>query len=197
MIATGPDRRRMPSRRSAAKARWPRTRPTDDFEAGGDTTARTRTCRSGRQAVAALVAPRLEDGPPRPGGHAMPEAVSLRSLAVVGLIRALHCVLFCGRPIRPDRMAATARSRRERSGAACAAPGRNGRGRTPDQAIHPRHAPRQATIARDASHHKQKVRKFTPWMPVDRVVRCAATDGTGVLVRRREGEPHPCVRHAP
>jgi hypothetical protein len=51
---------------------------------------------SGRQAVAALVAARLEDGSPCPGGHAMPEAVSLRSFADVWLIGALHCFLFCG-----------------------------------------------------------------------------------------------------
>src|SRR4051794_4343192 len=41
VITTGPDRRRMPSRRSAAKVRRSRTRPVDEFGTDGDATART------------------------------------------------------------------------------------------------------------------------------------------------------------
>src|SRR5579884_638031 len=58
---------------------------------------RERSGRSGRQAVAALRPPGLENGPAGPGGHAVAEAVVLGPLAVVGLVGALHCVAPSGR----------------------------------------------------------------------------------------------------
>ena len=129
--------------------------------------------------MAALVAPRPQDGPARPGGHAMAKAVTLCSFAIVRLIRALHCVLFCGlapgERAQAVRMAAGRARRRERSGArAGAAPGVTVEDDRPDRQS-ARCRPDISERSRDASHGTEIGRKSereTPWMPVDRVLRC-------------------------
>jgi hypothetical protein len=118
-----------------------------------------RACSSGRQAVAALVAPRFEDGPPRPGGHAMPKAVTLRSFAIVGLIRALH---LCPLPRAIGSGPSGWRRPRvpgARNQGRLAPHGRNGRGRAGDQAIRPpAPTPAGAKRPRSLSRHGEKGR---------------------------------------
>jgi hypothetical protein len=94
VTVTGPERERVPSRRSATNVRRSRTRPTRGRGEGGDT---ARPWPSGRQTVAALVAARLEDRSSGSGGHPMPKTVSLCSFADVWLVGALHCSLFCAK----------------------------------------------------------------------------------------------------
>ena len=138
VTVTGPDRFRAPLRRSAPKVRRSRTRPT--ARARGEdrrATAPPLGAESGRQTVAALVTARLEDGPARPSGHAVPEAVSLRSFADVWLIGALHCFLFCGAEVRASpRWRLLARFRCADQSAILCRARRHARGRSPDQAIH-------------------------------------------------------------
>src|SRR5690606_17639803 len=58
--------------------------------AGPRTRAGPAARRSSREPLPALQPAVPEDGPPRPRGHAVPEAVPLRALADVRLVGALH-----------------------------------------------------------------------------------------------------------
>ena len=171
VVMIGPDRRREPVACRAAKRRRPRTRPTREGEVGD--TAPTGAA-SGRQTVAALVAPGPEDRPPGTGGHPMPEAMTLRSLAVVGLIRALHCVLFCGAEggASPG-WRSLARSRRADRARAVS---------------HPVRVEENPTTRQSASASQNLRRSLapqanwqvaSPWKPVDRVLRCPGHGRSG------------------
>lgn len=77
-------RRRPPSAPRSAPVRvaWPRRGPRTSHDRG--------RAGSGGEACAAAMASGLEYGPPAPGTHAGPEAVTLLALPVVRLKRALH-----------------------------------------------------------------------------------------------------------
>jgi hypothetical protein len=163
----------VPAWRSAPKVRRSRMRPTRR-EDGGDTGPTVR-CRSGRQAVAALVAPRLEDGPAGPGGHAMSKPVSLCSFADVWLVGALHCSSSAGRGggssgwRRPSRVpSARTRARADL---------------VPGATLEDNPPTRQSASAGGTLLLQGKTTKLTPWMPVDRVLRCPGHGRRGV--RRR------------
>jgi hypothetical protein len=171
VVMIGPDRRREPAPCRAAKRRRPRTRPTREEEVGD--TAPTGAA-SGRQTVAALVAPGPEDRPPGTGGHPMPEAVALRSLAVVGLIRALHCVLFCGAEggASPG-WRSLARSRRADRARAVSRPVRVEENPTTRQS-----APASQNLRRSLAP-QANWQVAGPWKPVDRVLRCPGHGRSG------------------
>jgi hypothetical protein len=163
----------VPTRRSAPKVRRSRMRPTRR-EVGGDT-APTVRCRSGRQAMAALVAPRLEDGPAGPGGHAMSKPVSLCSFTDVWLVGALHCSSSAGRGEGLVRMAEISRVPSARAEART--------GVAPRVTLEDNAPTKQSAIVHGALFLQGKTAALTPWMPVDRVLRCPGHGRRGV--RRR------------
>src|SRR5688500_3045096 len=85
---------------------------------------RRRCIALNRQSLAALVAPPLEDDPPRAGAHAGAEPVCTGALALLGLVGALHVrgllrrgpgVWRARRSAEPPRCAAAYKDTRERS----------------------------------------------------------------------------------
>jgi len=81
---------------------------------------------------------------------------------------------------RARQVAATARSRRERSGAARAAPGVTVEDRCPTRQSTPGRSRKHLGQAAIPVPTREKALEFTYWMPVDRVLRCPGSDGTGV-----------------